>query len=128
MRGNTAALDKLVQRLRGIPGMKAGMIAEAVPTVQKLLHNPVGTVPPRHVNDDARRYVVTDADQARIDGNTIVRTSGDSLAVGTGGGNPHDRPMVPVGDDELPMKWRRAISAKINGAIRRHLKDTGGKP
>lgn len=127
----TEKLNTLIKNFSKLPNFAPEMVKEAIPTLEKLLagsttgnlrgkEGPVrGTVEPRPVGWAGRRYVVDGDLLARIVANTRVETRGLGVRVTTVG-NDHLRPIVPVG--ELPLKWRGALSAKINGAIRRHLR------
>lgn len=121
--GDTSRLNLLLERLSKLPDYQPQMVGEATPTVRALLSSADPQVEPAKVPWAARRYQAGEALRARINVNTIVTVDGRIIRVTTGAGNDHLRPLLPVG--ELPLKWRAAISAKINGAIRRHLKGEG---
>lgn len=121
--GDFSQLDRLLRRAEQLRDYQPQMIGEATPTVRALLSSADSQVEPAKVTWAARRYEVSADLRQRININTIVTVDGRVIRVTTGAGNDHLRPLMPVG--ELPLKWRAAIWAKINGAIRRHLRGEG---
>ena len=133
-----AGLAILMRKLATLPDYKTAFIAQAIPTVQKLLNHAEGTIEPAGQPAAGRRYdthkntighdslIGSSFLQDRINANTIVSVDNGTIRVDTGEDNPHLRPLVPIG--ALPLKWRGAIAAKVNGAIRRHLKAQGLLP
>lgn len=116
-------INTLIRRLSELPGFIPEALAAAVPTVQVLLSHAStsAAVDPKANPYAARSYKVDAETQERIDGNTLVGVDGNAIRVGTSeSGSAHDRPLVPIGS--LPLKWRGAISQKINGGVRRKLR------
>jgi hypothetical protein len=115
-------LKKLAEFNASHGGLVQQAIAEAVPTVQVLLSHASTSSPvePKASPYTPRAYKVDAETQERIDDNTIVGVDGTAIRVGVGDGDPHDRPLVPLGQ-KLEEKWRAAIAQKINGFVRRTL-------